>query len=102
MQAPAPATGANDLDRQLVVAARDGNDVRVGVLLENRPSFLIEWLALNAVGAAIVPFNPHLKRGEIAYQVAKAEVSLGVALPERHQDLRHAVSDMAIVSPEDG
>lgn len=74
---------------------------RVGVLLENRPSFLIEWLALNAVGAAIVPFNPHLKRGEIAYQVAKAEVSLGVALPERHQDLRHAVSDMAIVSPED-
>ena len=34
MQAPAPVTGANDLDRQLVAAARDGNHVRVDALLE--------------------------------------------------------------------
>jgi acyl-CoA synthetase (AMP-forming)/AMP-acid ligase II len=28
---------------------------RVGLLLENRPSFFVSWLALNALGVSVVP-----------------------------------------------
>ena len=45
-------------------AARVGPGIRVGLLLQNRPDFLRHWLALNAVGAAIVPINPDLRAAE--------------------------------------
>ena len=43
-------------------AAGYGPGVRVGLLLLNRPDFVLQFLALNAVGASIVPINPDLRR----------------------------------------
>ena len=38
-------------------AAGVGAGQRVGLMLENRPAFFFHWLALNALGASVVPIN---------------------------------------------
>ncbi len=63
---------------------------RALVLLENRPAFVAHWLALNALGASIVPVNPDLRAGELRHMAALAEPALAVALPERADELRRA------------
>jgi len=40
--------------RQAYAAAGYGHGHRVGLLLENRPAFLLHWFALNALGASVV------------------------------------------------
>jgi acyl-CoA synthetase (AMP-forming)/AMP-acid ligase II len=42
-----------------------GHSHRIGLLLENRPDFLIHWLALNGIGASIMPINPAYRASEI-------------------------------------
>ena len=63
---------------------------RVGLLLENRPAALLHWLALNALGASIVPINPDLRSAELEYLVGHSEMALAVATPARQDDLRRA------------
>ncbi len=63
---------------------------RVGLLLENRPAALLHWLALNSLGASIVPINPDLRSVELEYLVGHSEMALAVAIPSRHADLRRA------------
>lgn len=50
---------------RLGVAAGD----RVGVALDNRPEFFLRFLALNAIGASIVPLSGALSDAERAYQI---------------------------------
>jgi len=57
-----------------------GHGHRVCLLLENRPDFLVHWLALNAIGASIVPINPAYRAAEIIYLISHAEPDLIVAL----------------------
>jgi acyl-CoA synthetase (AMP-forming)/AMP-acid ligase II len=64
-------------------AAGFGHGHRAGLLLENRPDFIVHWLALNAIGVSIVPINPAYRAAEIEYLVSHAEPDLIVAL--RHQ-----------------
>jgi acyl-CoA synthetase (AMP-forming)/AMP-acid ligase II len=64
---------------------------RVGLLLENRPEFFWHWLALNAVGASVVPINPQSRAGELEYLVEHSELVLAVVLAGRGADLRAAV-----------
>ncbi|MCL4801657.1 MAG: AMP-binding protein, partial [Burkholderiales bacterium] len=56
---------------------------RVALLLENRPQHFFHWLALNALGASVVPLNPDLRPDETAYQLAHSESALVVALSGR-------------------
>ncbi len=68
-------------------AAGYGAGHRVGLLLENRPAFLLHWFALNALGASIVPLNPDLRRLELAYVIAHSELVAIVAIRSRHEAL---------------
>ncbi|ABD54251.1 AMP-binding protein [Jannaschia sp. CCS1] len=61
--------------------------MRVALLLENRPTFFIIWLALNKIGASVVPINPDLRATELEYLIGHSEPALIVAIPSRHADL---------------
>lgn len=76
---------------------------RVGLLLENRPVFIEHWLALNGLGASIVPINPDLRQAELDYLIGHSEMSLAVAIAARHDDLTaaSAKSGLAVVGPDD-
>jgi crotonobetaine/carnitine-CoA ligase len=50
-----------------------------------RSSF--HYLALNALGASIVPVNPDYRHDEMAYLLDHSEAELAVALPQRVADL---------------
>ncbi len=54
---------------------------RVALLLENRPEFILHYLALNAVGASCVPLNPDYRANELAYVLDHSEAALVVTLP---------------------
>jgi acyl-CoA synthetase (AMP-forming)/AMP-acid ligase II len=73
-------------------AAGYGHGHRVGLLLENRPSFFLTWLALNALGVSVVPINGELRAAELDYLVAHSELSAAVALPARVGDLQAAAA----------
>jgi acyl-CoA synthetase (AMP-forming)/AMP-acid ligase II len=76
---------------------------RVGLLLENRPSFLFHWFALNRLGASVLPINPDLRAVDLSYLVAHSEIAAAVALPGRHADLAAAAGglSLAIFAPQD-
>ena len=85
-------------------AAGVGLAHRVGLMLENRPAFFFHWLALNALGAAVVPLNPEWRRAELEYLVGHSEIRVAVVPPERVEDLRRAGSASGrtlIVTTED-
>lgn len=64
-----------------------GHGQRVGLMLENRPSFFLHWLALNALGVSVVPINTELRAAELDYLVEHSELVAAVALPGRVDDL---------------
>lgn len=80
-------------------AARIGPGARIGLLLQNRPDFLRHWLALNAVGASIVPINPDLRAAELSYLIDHSEMAMAVAIPERHGDLKAAAPALFVTDP---
>jgi acyl-CoA synthetase (AMP-forming)/AMP-acid ligase II len=93
--APLALGYARALDAVEAIAARFaaagyGRGHRAGLLLENRPSFFLNWLALNALGVSVVPINAELRAAELDYLVAHSELSVAVALPSRVDDLRAA------------
>jgi acyl-CoA synthetase (AMP-forming)/AMP-acid ligase II len=49
---------------------------RVALLLENRPEFLLHFLALNAIGASVVPLNPDYREAELNYVLQHSEACL--------------------------
>src|SRR2546425_2874485 len=71
------------LDRVTHIAARYrargyGAGHRVALRLENRPDFLPHFLALNSIGAAVVPINPDYRAAELEYILGHCEASLVV------------------------
>ncbi len=48
---------------------------RVALQLGNRPEFLIHFLALNSLGAAVVPLNPEYRKAELDYVLAHSEAA---------------------------
>ncbi len=46
---------------------------RVALQLENRPEFLLHFLALNSLGAAVVPLNPDYRPAELEYILGHSE-----------------------------
>ncbi|MBW6425495.1 AMP-binding protein [Rhizobium sp. XQZ8] len=74
--------------KQTFADAGYGIGSRIALLLENRPEFFDFWLALNAIGASIVPINPDLRRDEMLFQLDMAEASLMIVIAERLGELR--------------
>ncbi|MGE3926875.1 MAG: AMP-binding protein, partial [Lautropia sp.] len=65
-----------------------GHGHRVAVLLENRPEFMLHMLALNALGAMVVPINPDYRRDDLAFLLQQAQPDLVVAIAARAAWLR--------------
>ncbi len=80
--------------RQVYAAAGYGHGHRVGLLLENRPAFLLHWFALNALGVSVVPIHGELREAELRHLIDHSEVALTVTLPSREGDLRRAAADV--------
>ncbi len=68
-------------------AAGYGEGHRIGLMLGNRPDFLLHWFALDACGASVVPINPDLRAEELAYLVDHSEMVLAVAAVAHHAAL---------------
>ncbi|HSA89454.1 MAG TPA: AMP-binding protein [Burkholderiales bacterium] len=72
---------AQALDRVREVAARYRargyrRGHRVALQLENRPEFLLHFLALNSLGVSAVPLNPDYRAAELDYVLAHSEACL--------------------------
>ena len=65
--------------RKLYASAGYGNGHRIALQLPNCPEFLLHFLALNSLGAAVVPVNPDYHRGELEYVIGHSEASLVVS-----------------------
>ena len=90
-------------DAYEVAGVREG--VRVGLAFENRPAFFLHFLAINSLGASILPLNCAMQAEELFYQIDHSECSLIVALAQFLEVLEAAArkTDRAIslVTPED-
>ena len=83
--------------RAAYAAAGYGSGHRVGLMLENRPAFFLHWLALNGLGASVVPLNPDLRPAELDYLVQHSEVVLGVAAAPHLNALRAVAHDLPVI-----
>ena len=63
-------------------AAGYGRGHRIALALDNRPDFFAFFLALNSLGAAVVPINAAMTRHELAYVLAHGDVALAVTHPD--------------------
>jgi len=84
-------TYSEALERIADVAARYrargyGRGHRVALLLENRPEFLLHFLALNSIGAAVVPLNPDYREAELQYVLQHSEASLVITKKDFERD----------------
>jgi acyl-CoA synthetase (AMP-forming)/AMP-acid ligase II len=80
---------------ELIAAYRDagyGLGHRVATLLENRPEFVLNKLALNALGVCCVPINPDYRAGETAYLLEHSEPDLILTLGRREGQVREALA----------
>ena len=87
--------------RAAYAAAGYGPGHRVGLMLENRPAFFLHWLALNGLGACVVPLNPELRRAELDYLVRHSDIVLAVAAVPHLAALRAVASDLAVIRDTD-
>jgi acyl-CoA synthetase (AMP-forming)/AMP-acid ligase II len=65
---------------------------RVALLFENRPDHFIHLLALNALGASVVPVNPDHRPDELLYQMEHSNADLAVCSGNRLPQMREAAS----------
>ncbi|MEJ6707562.1 MAG: AMP-binding protein [Amylibacter sp.] len=72
---------------------------RVMLLLENRPSYFLWWLAFNALGISVVPVNPDLRMTEMAYMIGHAEPVLAISLAKRADELHDAAIQAKVQMP---
>ena len=75
-------------------AAGYGAGHRVGLMLDNRPAFILNWFALNALGVSVVPINAELSAAEQAFLLDAAEACLLVHAVEHGEKAQFAVSKM--------
>jgi acyl-CoA synthetase (AMP-forming)/AMP-acid ligase II len=67
-----------------------GKGHHVALLLDSRADFYLHWLALNAIGATIVPLGADLAPEESSHVLQHGDVDLLVHLPERYVTAEHA------------
>lgn len=76
-----------------------GHGHRVGLLLESRPDFFWHWLALNALGASVVPINRDLRSTELEYLIAHSELVAVVAIESMHPAVLAAARAIGVSVP---
>lgn len=86
------ALAAVEALREAYGAAGVGAGTRVALMLENRPAYFLHWLALNALGASVVPLNPELRPAELAWMFGHSEAALAVGLREHLPALEAAAA----------
>ncbi len=69
---------------------------RVGLLLDNRPDLFAHFLALNRLGASVVPIGPDEEVDGLAYRLAAAKAPLVVAAEAHRARLAAALAGMAV------
>ena len=91
--------------RALYAAAGYGPGHRVALLLEQRPEFFHHYLALNGLGASIVPVNPDYRHDELAFLMEHSEADLAVTLDKYRDRLDNVAAErvkpLPVVSFED-
>src|SRR6218665_3808718 len=65
---------------------------RVALAFESRPEFVFHYLALNGLGACVVPLNTDLTLAELAYQLGHAQCSAVLGLPSLRALLGDAIT----------
>jgi acyl-CoA synthetase (AMP-forming)/AMP-acid ligase II len=68
-----------------------GAGLRVALAVGNHPRHFFHHLALNRLGASIVPLNPDHRGGEIRHALRLSKADLVVALPDRHAAVAQAI-----------
>ncbi|WP_417411342.1 AMP-binding protein [Hoeflea sp.] len=76
-----------------------GPGFRVMLLLENRPEFFVWLLALNRIGASVVPVNQDLRHSELTYIAGHSEPSLIVGIAGRCDGLAAAAQEAGLSVP---
>ena len=78
---------------------------RVALLLGNTPECFIHWLALNLLGASVVPLNPDWRAAELEYALSHSEARLAVTRSPWRARLCDAAARVplapAVVTPEE-
>ena len=79
------------LDRIAEIAARYracgyGRGHRIALQLPNCPEFLLHFLALNSLGASVVPVNPEYRPNELEYVINHSESALVVTKEMLRED----------------
>jgi len=79
-----------------------GHGHRVGLMLENRPALFLHWLALNSLGASVIPINSDWRGAELEYVLGHSEMAAAVVPTPREPDMRGAAlragRDVAVVT----
>lgn len=76
--------------------------MRIAVGLENRPEFFFHFLALNEIGAGIVPLNLQMQDKELFYLVSHSESAAVVSVPDQLARFKEMEMDrpLLILSPD--
>lgn len=95
------ARAAAEVDRLRAALAQAGMKPghRLMLLMENRPTFFLWWLAANGLGASVVPVNPDLRAAELEYMAGHVTPALAIAIPSRIADLEAAARAAGIAMP---
>ena len=72
-----------------------GQGDRVALAFESRPEFVFHYLALNGLGACVVPLNTDLTTAELSYQLAHAGCAAVVGLQALRPILANAIQATA-------
>jgi acyl-CoA synthetase (AMP-forming)/AMP-acid ligase II len=76
-----------------------GHGHRVSLLLENRPEFMLHFLALNALGCWVIPLNPDFRQDDLAHIMGHSDVDLVVTLGKHTSNLEAARDSLGRSTP---
>ena len=76
-----------------------GHGHRVSLLLENRPEFMLHFLALNALGCWVIPLNPDFRQDDLAHIMGHSDVDLVVTLGQHVGNLETARDSLGRSTP---
>src|SRR5690625_3430661 len=82
--------------RERYRSAGYGHGHRVALLLENRPEYLMHFLALNSLGISAVPINPDYRQDEVLYLLEHSDAALVVAVSARVADMAQVAEQAAL------
>lgn len=88
-----------DLSATTYGRAGYGHGHRVALLLENRPEFMVHFLALNRLGVCVVPINPDYRFRDMEHLFAKSECDLAVVLDHRVADTSEVAQSLKPAVP---